>query len=129
MTRPQTEAVVVATAGMILPAIILILCRDASLILSPGETKKKKNRKKIEETNVQISANGSTTQRSPSLQNHRLLSPLPWNSNNYNNSAPVVPGTHVASGRDEVDMKVQVLVFLEVRRLEPQIRDIHRWQL
>ena len=33
MTRPQTDAVVVATAGMILPAIILILWRDASLIL------------------------------------------------------------------------------------------------
>lgn len=42
---------------------------------------------------------------------------------------PVVPGAHVAGGGDEVDVEVEVLVLLEVRRLEPELARVYRRQL
>lgn len=39
---------------------------------------------------------------------------------------PVVPRAHVAGGGDEVDVEVEVLVLLEVRRLEPELARVHR---
>lgn len=67
---------------------------------------------------------GKTPQTMPGVTHHSMLYVL-----QVVPCSPIVPSAHVARRGDEVDVEVQVLVLLEVRRLEPQLRNVHCRQL